>query len=340
MNSERDSAGFDVAVVIPTYNRADYLTQAVESVLAQTGDLRLQIVLVDDGSTDQTPRVIAEFVERYGHPSAKVMVRALHQRNQGQAVARNYAISQTTAPLIAFLDDDDVCEPNRLIRQAQALRDDPSIGLVHTSFRYIDEAGRFTDQGPQRLESKLDGDCVRTLLDEMWVIFSSVMARRSVIEQIAAMEPHGLPFDPQWVRAQDYDLVLRIASVSRFCYLREPLLRYRLHGGNHAMAAANLKRTYGFHCRVQMDFARRHGARIGVDEASAKRSAAAFLYGRAEASFWRRELEVARQLCDLADELQLNDPRFADLRRKASRPAWLYAAKDWVDSLRRPGRRT
>ena len=323
----------DITVVIPTYNRAAYLREAVDSVIAQDFQGRIEIALVDDGSTDDTPGAIRQYAERFADPAGRIRVIALHQRNQGQAVARNLAIANTTAPLIAFLDDDDVCEPGRLREQAAVFSGEPGVGLVHTSFRYIDERGTFTDAGPQRLDNALDGSCVRVLLDEMLVIFSTVMARRSVVEAVAADEPHGLAFDPQWVRAQDYDFVLRIARRSAFRFLRQPLLSYRLHGGNHAMAGANLKRTYGFHCRVQMDFARRHGAGIGVDGDTARCCAANFLFGRAEAAFWRRELEIARQLCDLANELELRDARFEELRRKAARPAWLYRVKDGFDRV-------
>ena len=321
----------DVAVVIPTHNRRDYLREAVESVLDQRFDGRTEIAVVDDGSTDDTASMIQEYVDRFDHPAGAMRVRYIHQQNQGQAVARNTAIAHTTAPLIAFLDDDDVCAPTRLATQADALRNDPGAGLVHTSYWYIDEHGRKSDPKPQRLDNPNHGPCVDTLLNEMLVIFSTVMVRREVVQRAAAAEPHKLPFDPQWVRAQDYDFVLRIARLSRFVYLPTPQLRYRLHGGNHAMAPANLKRTYGYHCRVQMDFARRWGRELGIDDAEAKRRAAQFLHGRAEAAFWRRELTTSQQLCTLATELGISDERFDTLARKASRPAWMYRFKDAID---------
>ena len=143
----------------------------------------------------------------------------------------------------------------------------------------------------------------------------------------------GLPYDPKWVRSQDYDMALRVARLSRFAYIGTPQLRYRLHDSNIAMSEGNVKKAYGYHCRVQLDFARRYGGEVGVDEREARQRAAAFLLGRAEASFWRRQLKVALDLCDLAAELGLSDRRFDAVRRRASRPAWLYRLKDSADRL-------
>ncbi len=323
----------DVAVVIPTHNRRDYLREAIDSVLDQRFDGRTEIVIVDDGSTDDTAEMIRKYVDQPNASPGTMRVRCIYQPNQGQAVARNTAIAHTTAPLIAFLDDDDICEPTRLATQTDAMRNDPGAGLAHSSFWYIDEHGHKTNPKPQRLKNPNHGSCVDTLLNEMLVIFSTVMVRRDIAQRAAATEPHKLHFDPQWVRAQDYDFVLRIARLSRFVYLPTPQLQYRLHGGNNAMTPTNLKRTYGYHCRVQMDFVRRWGQELGIDDAEAKRRAARFLHGRAEAAFWRRELSTSQQLCALASELNCSDERFERIARKASRPVWMYRFKDAIDHL-------
>jgi glycosyltransferase involved in cell wall biosynthesis len=247
--------------------------------------------------------------------------------------ARNHAIAHTQASYIAFVDSDDLWHPDKLARQLAVLEADPTIGLVHTSFRYVNEAGTFTDDGPQRLDNPCVGSCVDVLLREFLVIFSSVLVRRSVVDVAAHAEPHGQPFDPRWTNAQDYDLVLRVARLCRFGYVAEPLTLYRVHGAHGAMG--NLKRAYGFHSRVQIDFARRYGAEVGVDEAEAHRRAAAFILGRAEAAFWRRQFPVVKDLCDLARELGFHDGRFAEVEAKIARPAWMYQIKDAVDRVTR-----
>ncbi|MEX0774303.1 MAG: glycosyltransferase [Phycisphaeraceae bacterium] len=325
---------FDVAVIIPTYNRARLIAAALDSVLAQSYPGRIEAAVVDDGSSDDTAAVMQPYLAQYRNEAGKVVIRYTRLEKQGVVTARNTAIAQTTAPLVAFLDSDDYWHADKLRLQIEVLNADAQIGLVHTGFRYVNEAGEMADDGPQRVDNPCHGDrgkCVNVLMDEDLVIFSSVLARRSVIAQAAAAEPHGLPFDPRWTNAQDYDLLLRCARLCAFVYLSAPLTYYRLHGGHGAMG--NFKRAFGFHGRVQLDFAKRWGKDVGIDEADAHRRVAAFLYSRAHSHFWQRRLDVCRQLCDLAEELGVSDERFAELYRKASRPAWMYRVKDRVDRL-------
>jgi len=215
------------------------------------------------------------------------------------------------------------------------LQNDPGVALVHTSFRYVNEAGRMTDDGPQRLDNPCVGNCLDVMLREFLVLFSSVMVRRSVVEKAAAAEAHGKPFDARWTNSQDYDLCLRCARFGTFAYIPEPLTLYRVHGGHGAMG--NLARAFGFHCRVQLDFVKRYGHEIGIDEAEVKRRVAHFLGGRAESMFWQRQFGDAKKLCALAKELGVHGERFAAVEKKASRPVWMYRVKDWVDGMR--GRR-
>jgi len=322
----------DVAIVVPTYNRADMVGDAIESVLGQTFSGRIELVVVDDGSVDHTRQAVASYVERYQDPCQRVTIRYVHQANQKLSIARNTGIAHTTAPFIAFLDDDDVYEPSMLERQLNEMRG-PEVGFVHTSFRYVDQNGRFRDDGPQRLDNPCVGRCLDVLLDELLVVVSTVMVRRSTLLEAAAAEPHGQPFEPVWERSEDYDLALRMARICKFAYVPQPLLRYRLHENNIASSPTNQKRAFGYHCRAQLHFARRWGAEIGVDESDARRRAANFLFGRTESMFWQRNLKMTRQLCDLARELDLYDDRFAAVETRASRPAWIYSLKDRFDRV-------
>ena len=195
----------------------------------------------------------------------------------------------------------------------------------------MNEAGETTDDGPPRLDNPLVGDCLDTLLDEFLVLFSSAMVRRSIVEQAAAAEEHGKPFDNRWTNSQDYDLCLRCARLSHYAYVAEPLTMYRMHGAHGAMG--NLARAFGFHCKVQIDFVRRYGTAIGIDDAEIKRRVARFLGGRAESAFWQRQFETSRKLCDLAVELGAGNAKIAAIRKKASRPVWIYKMKDAVDRL-------
>ena len=333
MTGEAQHTGaFDAAVVVTTYNRTDYLPMTLDSVVAQQFNGRIEVVVVDDGSTDDTAGVVARYTERFADPAGAIVVRYVHQENQGLAIARNTGFAATTAPFIAFVDDDDICEPTKIAEQVAALRADHQVGLVHTSFRYIDAAGRFTSDA-QRVDNPCVGWCVDVLLNELLVISSTVMVRRATLQRAAAAEAHGLPYDPKWVRSQDYDMALRMARLAKFAYIPTPLLRYRFHAGNIAMTRDNIQRAYRYHCNVQLDFVRRYGREIGVDDAEARRRVRNFLHERAESHFWQRKFDITKKMCELAREFEVYDDAFASLDSRAARPAWLYRAKDAVDRL-------
>ena len=317
----------DLAVVIPTYNRASLIGATLESVFAQTYPGRIEVMVIDDGSIDNTAAVVAPFVER-GH-TGRISVRYIPVPNAGVCAARNRGVAETTAPLVAFLDSDDVWVPEKLARQLPAL-DDLEVGVSHTAFRNVDAQGHFLDSGVQRLNNPCHGKCVTALLREDLVIFSSVIIRRSVIDAACAFEAHGLPFAVK-VYAEDYDLLLRAALVSKFAYVPEPLTLYRVHDAQYV---GNLTRLFRLHCQMQLDFVAQHGSAFAANPRDGHNAAQAFLYGRAEAMYWQRRLDTTRQLCELAAEMNLSDDRFQALSQLCSRPKWMLWLKDTLDRFR------
>ena len=318
----------DLSVVIPTHNRAQFIGQTLESVFNQTFDGQIEVMIVDDGSTDST----SEVVQPYLKGADRVRVHYRHVEKAGVVAARNHALAQSSAPWVAFLDSDDLWEATKIERQLTQA-DDENVGVVHTDFRYIDDSGQFLDAHPQRPDNPAQGWCAQALLAEDTVIFSSVLMRREIIDAIAAIEGHKLPFDPRWTNGQDYDLLLRAALQSPFAYVAEPLTHYRTHAHQNAMG--NFHKVFGFHCRVQIDFAVRHGHRLDLTERDGRHAAAEFLWRRANSLYWQRELKQTQQLCDLAAELGFDETRFQQLRRQAQRPRWLLRLKDRLDRLRR-----
>jgi len=315
----------DISVIMPTWNRAKYLPAALRTVLNQTIDANIEVIVADDGSTDDTAEVVRRATADW--PKNRT-VRYLPLKKSGVCAARNAALDSTTAPIVAFLDSDDEWEQGKLEAQIAVLSDE--VGLVHTDFRYIDSEGRFNDSGPQRPNNPARGECLNALLAEDTIVFSSVLVRRAIIDEVAVLEPHGLPFDPQWTNGQDYDLLLRIGLRTKFGYVSVPLTRYRTHNSQNAMG--NLSRVFGFHCRVQMAFAERHCQDLGglvVGQDAARR----FLLGRTKAHYWKRQLSTVRELCDLADELQLSNAEFSHMRRLSKVPMCLLRAKDSLDRL-------
>jgi glycosyltransferase involved in cell wall biosynthesis len=198
-----------VSVVIATYNYARYLRTALESVRRQTLP-SFEVVVVDDGSTDPTPQVVRPFL-------ADPRVRYERTEHRGVAAAKNAGVRLARAPLVAFLDADDVWMRTKLARQVALFRDDPELGVAYTRRWLIDEQGR-------RLEYEQPPLFRGRVLDELFrtnfVCFSSAMVRRAVLDDAG-------PFDEGLALAVDYDLWLRVALRSRFDYVDEPLVEYR-----------------------------------------------------------------------------------------------------------------
>jgi glycosyltransferase involved in cell wall biosynthesis len=201
-----------VSVVIPVYNGERFLADAVHSVLAQT-HRDVEVIVVDDGSTDGTPEVIS----RLGGS-----VRPLHQQNQGVAAARNAGIAVARGRFVAFLDADDVWLPHKLERQLGLLESNPALGAVGSGFLV-------TDERLQTLAEDIPPTCDLSailLLRTNGGLFSSTMVTRTDLLS-------GLGgFDTRLSTSADWDLVARIAAHYEVASVPEALVLYRQHGTN------------------------------------------------------------------------------------------------------------
>lgn len=208
-----------VTVVIPTFNRAQLVGEAIDSVTSQDFE-PLEVIVVDDGSTDDTPRVIAKSREKSNCP-----IEVIRQANAGESAARNMGIEAATYDLVAFLDSDNRWCPGKLREQVAHL----SEGEYPFSFT------AYTAFGPgishPRLVQVEDWhddplSALRRLLVSCLVNTSTVIAHRDVLVDA------GL-FDPSLVYCVDHDLWLKIAARGyRFGYLDAPLTDYRVHDGS------------------------------------------------------------------------------------------------------------
>lgn len=212
-----------VSVIIPTYNRAHYIREAVESVLAQSYK-NFEIIVVDDGSTDGTEEVL--------HPY-RDSIRYFYQENQGASAARNLGIKNARGKYIAFLDSDDFWLPEMLEVQVGYLEAHPEAGMVHADFLILDEGSN--NPGPRKRthsRPKPSGYIFPELFIENAVMNVCVIVRR------ASLEVTGL-FDPEFRRAEDYHLWLRIARHFPIAYINRPLGICRRHAGNTNRNMAN-----------------------------------------------------------------------------------------------------
>lgn len=206
-----------VTVIIPTFNRARYLAQAIDSVLAQTLT-DLDVVIVDDASTDDTVAVMT----RYANDTRVRYFR--NERNFGIARTRNRGIRQSTSPYIAFLDSDDIwLDRDKLERQLDAIARIPGCALIGSDATVIDSAGRATGA----IRNVCGNRSIRaTIFVKNQFVLSSVLLPRSVLDEVGLFDE---TFPPVMI---DYELWLRIMRTHPVANLRQRTTGYRMHDSN------------------------------------------------------------------------------------------------------------
>lgn len=205
-----------VTVLIPSYNRANYLPDALNSLLAQTR-IPDEIIVVDDGSTDNTAEVLA----RYGAP-----VRVIKQPNRGVSAARNVALCHTSADLVAFLDSDDVLPPHSIERRASFLETHPDTQLVYTAATLEDMNGNTLGWflKPPLPRGHVFGAIV---CRSIFPIHAAMFRRDSIA---------GIPwFDEKRSRHEDLEFWRRLAVQFPFEVINEALAVYRLQPNQSIM---------------------------------------------------------------------------------------------------------
>jgi glycosyltransferase involved in cell wall biosynthesis len=198
-----------VSVLMGTYNAGAWLGAAVASVLGQTlADLEL--IVIDDGSTDDTPVVLAAISDP--------RLRVERQPRAGLTRALTRALGRARAPLLARLDADDVASPDRLERQLGYLAAHPEVGLLGTAAREVDVTGHA--RGLVRPPED-DRALRRLLIRRNPFVHSSIVMRRDLVERAGG-------YDATFPVAQDYDLWLRLAELTRLANLPDVLVTRRL----------------------------------------------------------------------------------------------------------------
>ena len=220
-----------ISVAIPTFNRAHLIAHAIDSVLKQTY-ADVEVVVIDDGSTDNTAEVVAKYGDR---------VRYYRQPNRGLGAARNAGLDQASGDVIAFLDSDDYWFDFKLALQADLLTKQPDIDFVFTEFSILKDDGRMIPQGSrtwlasdkswadlyeQRHTARAlgltvsgapadfeiyTGPMFRQLLDEALVLPTTAMVRRTAIE--------GLRFTPGMTIHEDWEFFARLARDRRGAFV-------------------------------------------------------------------------------------------------------------------------
>jgi len=206
-----------ISVVIPTYNCQQYLAKAIRSAIAQAVS---EIIVVDDGSTDDTRRVVDAFSQLNFKPE----LRYFYQPNQGVCAARNHGIRVAKGELVAFLDADDWYLPNKLARQASLFMADPDLGLVQSGWQRVTESEQVISVvTPWVVAPELT---LASWLRYKPVLPSALMVRRGWLVKVGG-------FDPAFQAAEDVDLVSRLAvSGCPAAWLKEVAVSYRQRSGS------------------------------------------------------------------------------------------------------------
>ncbi len=281
-----------VSVVIPAYNAESTLAGTLTSVFEQTYT-DYEVIVVDDGSTDATPQLLAGYGDR---------LRVVHKENEGKpAAARNRGLEAARGTYVAFLDADDLWCPAKLAKQVALMDANPRIGLSFTAARIINGKGQVVQVNPCPPDGR--GAIYGLLSIRNIMVGSSVMVRRQAVEAVGG-------YDESLTSIENWDLWIRIAREWLVDYVDEPLTEYRKHDGNRSVNVELRRRN------IFRILERHHDASDPAPAARQRRRDAYFnayflvlgigYFGREEmdkarAAFWQAfklkpSLEVARHL--------------------------------------------
>jgi len=203
-----------VSVVVATFNGQRWISDTLQSVLAQTWP-DVQVIVCDDGSTDGTGELLDRFDDR---------VEVLHQDNAGVSAARNHGARLATGSWLAFLDHDDLWEPDMLERQVASLAARPDAGLAYADSHIIDDHGLLHGRRSGWLDFR-EGDVHAELLLGNFITIETMVMRTDLFHELGG-------FDESLHFLEDYELFLRIAASRPVVFQPEPVARYRIHESN------------------------------------------------------------------------------------------------------------
>jgi len=218
-----------VSLIIATFNHARFLGAAIDSALAQTLGA-VDVIVVDDGSTDDTPSVLARYAGR---------VRVLRQPNRGLAAARNAGLAAARGTYVAFLDADDVMAPTKLAAQLEMLERSPTIGWTYCDVLIETVATRTTVTASERFgygARALDGWLFPELIHGNFIPAIAPMIRRTALDAAGG-------FDERLTALEDWDMWLRLSLIAEARYTPAVLVTYRIRPGGMSEDRARMDRN-------------------------------------------------------------------------------------------------
>lgn len=207
----------NVSVVIPTYNRGYCILRAVESVIKQSVNC-LEILVVDDGSTDDTADVLENYIRRY---KLQNKINFIRTKNSGVSAARNLGVSESSGDWLAFLDSDDEWLSDKILKQTDYLKKNPTVPLVHGEEIWIRNGVRVNQK---KIHKKYGGKIFARCLPLCLISPSATVIRKDIFEDVGC-------FDESFPVCEDYDLWLKITSLYEVGFISEPVI---VKFGGHA----------------------------------------------------------------------------------------------------------
>ena len=201
-----------ISVIIPTFNRESKILRAVDSVIKQKGCISFDLWIVDDGSTDKTKEVLADYIK---DNFLENKIHYLYQENQGVSSARNLGIEKSKGEWIAFLDSDDEWLEDKLLNQVTFMRDHREFDLIHGEEIWIRNGVRVNQMKKHRKEG---GDIFIRSLELCLISPSAVMMKRSLLNKYNN-------FSTKMIVCEDYDLWLKITSENLIGFIKDPLIK-------------------------------------------------------------------------------------------------------------------
>ncbi|WP_339783404.1 glycosyltransferase [uncultured Marinobacter sp.] len=227
-----------VSVIVPVYNRAHLVSEAIQSILSQTYE-SVEIIIINDGSTDGSLSILRDYERKFPE-----QIRVIDQPNQGQIIARNNGVKIAQGKYIAFLDSDDIWLERKLERQMSLFG--PGVGLVYSGTEIINEEGKTIRVEPA--DENMSGNIYPQLLVKNRMTGGTVVVTAEALKRVGV-------FSTDFRAAENWDLWLRICKVYQARVVTDPLIKYRVHSNNMSgdtqlMLEAKLK-IIEKHCNME-----------------------------------------------------------------------------------------
>ena len=291
-----------ISVVIPCYNGGSFLREMLDSVLAQTY-LPLEVLVVDDGSTDNS----AEIAEGYGEP-----VRVIRQENQGESVARNRGIDESQGNWIAFIDADDLWEPEKLEKQVRVI--DAKTVAVHTNYYNFGKTTGVCDQSeiPAETRYSLENVARHSPLNT-----STLLVRKSTC-----------PRFPEWtIYAEDKIFQLELVQCGQVKLVAEPLAGYRRHAASQS--GGDPKIHIHWHETLMQWLANEPEGATEEIGARIRKATVLTLIEAAQMAKWQRDWPNFELLCSYLRQYE-DLLEVQEFLRAPKLPKFVYQLKDWL----------